>query len=49
MIFGAGNNCQKLFDSVRNVPAVMIADNDLKKHGTVVNSVPVKYAKDIVD
>lgn len=49
LIFGAGNNCQKLFDIVKNVPAVIIADNDLTKHGTVINGVQVVYTGDIAD
>lgn len=49
LIFGAGYNCQKLFDIVKNVPAVIIADNDLTKHGTVINGVQVVYTGDIAD
>lgn len=49
LIFGAGHNCRKLFDIVGNIPAEMIADNDLTKDGTIVNGVQVRYAKNIMD
>lgn len=49
LVFGAGHNCQKLFDIVKNVPAVVIADNDLTKHGMAINGVHVMYAGEIAD
>lgn len=49
LLFGGGYKCQKLFRVVENLPAVLIADNDLTKQGTVLNDVQVRYAKDIVD
>ncbi|MBD5476929.1 MAG: hypothetical protein HDR17_13285 [Lachnospiraceae bacterium] len=49
LIFGAGHNCHKLFGIVGNVPAAIIADNDLTKHGTVINGVNVMYTGNIAD
>lgn len=49
LFYGAGRNCQKLFDVVGNIPSASIADNDLMKQGTSLNGLRVSYAKDIAD
>lgn len=49
LLFGGGYKCRKLFKVVENLPAVLIADNDLTKQGTALNNVQIRYAKDIAD
>ena len=48
LLFGAGQNCQKLFDTLGNME-VLIADNDLAKRDMILGGVRVKYAKDITE
>lgn len=45
LIFGAGHNCRRLFDFLGDIPATMIADNDMAKDNTVVNGVQVRHPK----
>ena len=49
LLFGAGRNCRKLFDTVINISASFIVDNDPIKQGMVLGGTQVKYAKDIKD
>lgn len=49
LFFGAGQNCQRLFENVHSIPVALIVDNDKTKQGMAINGVRVSYAKDIVN
>lgn len=49
LLFGAGHNCCKLLDILRNTSVDFIVDNDSTKQGMVLGGRQVKYAKDIKD
>lgn len=49
LLFGKGYKCHKLFEAVENIPAALIADNDISKQGTTLNGVQVRYAKGITN
>lgn len=49
LLFGAGYNCKRLLNLVWNMPVELIADNDIKKQGEVINGIQVRYAKHIAD
>lgn len=49
VLFGAGNNCQKLLDTIEDNSIALIVDNDRAKQGTVLHGVQVEYAGNIAD
>lgn len=49
LFFGAGFKCRELFRILENVSVTLIVDNDIQKDGTVLNAVPIRYAKSIIE
>lgn len=49
LFFGAGFKCRELLSILGDVSVALIADNDIQKDGTSLNTVIVRYAKAITE